>query len=63
MKVNGQEHDAAGMELRDFLRAQGYKENRIAVEYNGNILSKKDWDGIMLSDADRLEIVTFVGGG
>ena len=36
---------------------------RIAVELNGDILPKYSYSDTMLKDGDRLEVVTFVGGG
>ncbi len=36
---------------------------RIAVELNGEVVRKKDWETIVVKDADLLEIVHFVGGG
>ncbi len=35
----------------------------VALERNGSILPRADWDGQELSDADRIEIIRFVGGG
>ena len=36
---------------------------RIAVELNGEILPKNEYADRMLEDGDRMEVVTFVGGG
>lgn len=36
---------------------------RIAVELNKEIVRKKDWESTILSNADKIEIVHFVGGG
>ncbi len=36
---------------------------RIAVELNREVVRKKDWETLVVKDADRLEIVHFVGGG
>lgn len=36
---------------------------RIAVELNREVVRKKDWEAIIIRDADRIEIVHFVGGG
>lgn len=47
----------------DFLIQSGYKIDRIAVELNGEIVPKKSFGEVMLTDADTLEIVCFVGGG
>ncbi len=36
---------------------------RIAVELNREVVRRKDWPEIVIRDADRIEIVHFVGGG
>ena len=35
----------------------------VAVEYNGDILHRQHWEDTAISEGDRLEIVTMVGGG
>ena len=42
-----------------------YKLNnkKIAVEYNGAIISKTNYKKKILKDKDRIEIVHFIGGG
>lgn len=36
---------------------------RIAIELNKEVVRKKDWETIKLKEADKIEIVHFVGGG
>ncbi len=36
---------------------------RVAVELNMNIIDKSDYSKTILKDSDRLEIVSFIGGG
>ena len=64
MIVNGNEIALAGIKmLKDFLDREGYTMDSIAVEKNGAIIPKSRYDAEPLVDGDRLEIVTFVGGG
>jgi sulfur carrier protein len=49
--------------LHDLIAALGLKGDRVAVEHNGNIVSRAEWGSTGLADGDRLEIVHFVGGG
>ena len=42
---------------------KNYPTTRIAVEKNGVIVPKSQYESTMITDGDRLEIVTFVGGG
>ncbi|XCP85141.1 sulfur carrier protein ThiS [Roseburia hominis] len=49
--------------VTDYLTAHGYALTRIAVELNGAILSKANYATTFLTEADTMEVVTFVGGG
>nr|WP_296964780.1 sulfur carrier protein ThiS [uncultured Mediterraneibacter sp.] len=62
--VNGKQIQlTAEMSVADYLEQNNYQINRIAVEMNEEILPKYSYSETMLKDGDRLEIVTFVGGG
>ncbi|MEI6126683.1 MAG: sulfur carrier protein ThiS [Pseudomonadota bacterium] len=41
----------------------GAKPRRVAVEINGEIIDPSLFDETPVHDRDRVEIVTFVGGG
>jgi len=49
--------------VMDFLKKEGYDVTKVAVEKNGDIIPKKNFEAEMLSDIDKIEIVSFVGGG
>ena len=55
--------DAPAYLLQDFLLDRGLKTDRIAVERNGEIVSRNRWHEVLLTAGDRLEVVHFVGGG
>ena len=62
--VNGKQIQlTAEMSVADYLELNNYQINRIAVEMNEEILPKYSYSETMLKDGDRLEVVTFVGGG
>ena len=63
VKVNGEQIDISGMTVSQYLATTSYDSKRIATELNGEIVPKKDYDRIVLSDGDVMEIVSFVGGG
>lgn len=52
-----------GVSLGQFVHNRGFKPRTVVVEYNETIVKAQNWDGIVLKPHDRLEIVTFVGGG
>jgi sulfur carrier protein len=49
--------------LPQLLVQMGLNPRLLAVEYNGEILHRQFWDETQIKTADRLEIVTIVGGG
>ena len=65
--INGQPRSfpvlSAGATLLELLDALGLKQDRVAVEHNGSIVSRPAWPATAIADGDRFEIVHFVGGG
>lgn len=62
--VNGKQIQLTSeMSVADYLEQNNYQINRIAVEMNEEILPKYSYSDTMLKDGERLEVVTFVGGG
>ena len=49
--------------VAEYLLENGYDIRRVAVERNGDILPKPQYESTVLEDGDCLEIVSFVGGG
>lgn len=63
IKVNGQEKDISGMTLTEYLKTTDYNLSRIAVERNGDLVPKSQYETVILCDGDLVEVVSFVGGG
>ncbi|MCP4591017.1 MAG: sulfur carrier protein ThiS [bacterium] len=62
--VNGQRKDIGSVDtLGDLLRSLGIAVQRVAVEVNDELVNRTRFDTTRLAEADRIEIVTFVGGG
>lgn len=62
--INGESQSAAeGCTLAELLKELSIDRGRVAIELNGLIIKKDEWDGTKLHAGDRLEIVHFVGGG
>jgi sulfur carrier protein len=51
------------IELKDLLAELSLPLDRIAVELNQAVVPRKEWPQTIIKDADRLEVVHFVGGG
>jgi thiamine biosynthesis protein ThiS len=62
--VNGQLRDcASGSTVGDLLRELEITSERVAVELNLEIIDRKDFDVRGLRQGDRIEILSFIGGG
>ncbi len=61
--INGQDMDVAGMSVAQYLKDNDYNKERVAIEINGNILPKADYEKTEFSQGDVVEVVSFVGGG
>lgn len=63
VKINGDEKNVVGKTIAEYLTESGYDTKRVAVELNGDILPKAQYDSTVLQDDDSVEVVSFVGGG
>lgn len=64
MLINGEEKAlACPTALSELLAQLGYRAAFVAVELNGNIVKQAEFGSTTITDADKLEIVSFVGGG
>lgn len=62
--VNGSELKTAdNSALNVLLNELGFNISLTAVELNGNIVPKKEYENTILKNGDRIEVVSFVGGG
>ena len=65
LKINGniKSFDDSSMTVEALVRQLNLLDKRIAIEKNGMIISKSEFQNITLQDGDQLEIVGAVGGG
>jgi sulfur carrier protein len=66
MKIlfNGEAHEAAaGATVGQLLRELRVSSQRCAVEVNLEVVPRAQLEEFRLSDGDRVEVVTLVGGG
>jgi thiamine biosynthesis protein ThiS len=62
--VNGEPVELpAGTSLADLLVRLGLDQRRVAVEVNLEVIPRARHPSLQIRDGDRLEIVSFVGGG
>ena len=65
LKINGniKSFDDTSMTIEGLVIQLNLLGKRIAIEKNGMIISKSEFQNITLQDGDQLEIVGAVGGG
>ena len=49
--------------LDELVKKLSLPAERIAIELNQKVIARNEWPATVVKDADRLEIVHFVGGG
>ncbi|MBW7857368.1 MAG: sulfur carrier protein ThiS [Leptonema sp. (in: Bacteria)] len=66
MKVNGKQQplkDLKNPDLRSLLDLFDIKAATVAIEINGQVVSKQKWNEVKLNEEDHIEVIRFVGGG
>jgi thiamine biosynthesis protein ThiS len=64
VQVNGEQRTvAAGATVAGLLTELDIRPDRVAVEVNLNILDRSEFDRRNLQEGDRIEIISFIGGG
>lgn len=63
MVVNGVEKKYNSMTISQLIAKLSLDVSKIVVECNGVIVNQSEYDDRILKDDDKIEIVSFVGGG
>ncbi len=64
VKINGQDMDVRDeITVRELLRELKIEDKTMAVAINLQVVKKEDWDSRKIKENDRVEFLTFVGGG
>ena len=64
IQVNGEPRQVReGINVTGLLRDLQLNVERVAVEINLEILDQRDFDARTLREGDRIEIMSFIGGG
>lgn len=51
------------LNLEELLRHFSLPSQRIAIELNKDVVRRKDWAEVKVSESDKIEVIHFVGGG
>ncbi|EAJ6143032.1 sulfur carrier protein ThiS [Campylobacter lari] len=63
MIINGQKLELKELRFMDYVKEKQIKIEFIALELNGEIIPRDKFENLILKENDKVEIVTFVGGG
>lgn len=64
VQINGEIRNIAdGSRIGELLDSFDLPSVRVAVEVNGELVPRREFDEVELRPGDRIEIVTLVGGG
>jgi thiamine biosynthesis protein ThiS len=62
--LNGELRELAGeVTLDRLIEDFALPNQRVAVELNERVVRRADWPATFVRDADKIEVVHFVGGG
>jgi len=62
--INGKATELSDVKtVADLIRARGLKTTLVAVEQNGSVVPRGEFESKPVEEGDELEIVHFVGGG
>jgi thiamine biosynthesis protein ThiS len=62
--LNGQEYFIESqLTILEIVKYFNYDTSLLVLEYNNLICNKKHWDKFYITNNDKIEIVTIVGGG
>ncbi|MFZ7102026.1 MAG: sulfur carrier protein ThiS [Peptococcaceae bacterium] len=49
--------------ILEYIHSKNLQPASLVIQYNKQVLKKADWSKISLQENDRLELLSFVGGG
>ena len=62
--VNGEDREIPDdLNLEELVTSLNFPHDRLAIELNGSVIRRGEWQTSKLVPGDRIEIVHFVGGG
>lgn len=61
--VNGKAKTTEACSISELLGQEGYQSEHVVVELNKQIVPRAEYAATALQSGDKLEILTFVGGG
>lgn len=64
IQVNGEPREVnENISLPELVASLSLKAEQVAIELNQKVVRRAQWESTLLQEADKVEIVHFVGGG
>jgi thiamine biosynthesis protein ThiS len=63
IQLNGEDREVEAATVAELVERFGFDPSKVAVERNLSIVPRSLYGATRLEPGDRLELVTFVGGG
>ncbi|MBM0637203.1 sulfur carrier protein ThiS [Campylobacter sp. VicNov18] len=63
MIINGEKLNFKELRFIDYIQEKNLKIEFIALELNGEIVPRDEFENLVFREDDKAEIVSFVGGG
>lgn len=61
--VNGKQEHSDARSIEQMVLQKGLKPDALVVEYNCVVIPQDQWGRIELKEGDKVELLSFVGGG
>jgi len=62
--INGKDAEIPkGETLAGYVASRGLSPQAVVIELNESVVPRDKWESTRLNEGDRVEIVSFVGGG
>ncbi|MCS7205945.1 MAG: sulfur carrier protein ThiS [Leptospiraceae bacterium] len=66
MLVNGKEisiQELSEPKIEELIKKFQLQKHTLAIEINGKVIPRSEWEHVVLKDEDKIELIRFVGGG
>ncbi len=64
IQINGKEELIENIKnLSGLINSKNLKPENLVIEHNTKIISKEEFKNITIKEGDKIEIISFVGGG
>ncbi|MFO7942040.1 MAG: sulfur carrier protein ThiS [Bacillota bacterium] len=61
--INGKKEETEARTINDIVEKRKLDKSGLVIEHNGKILQQDNWPERKIQNGDKLELLSFVGGG